>query len=166
MDKARDFGSGDCRFESCHGRLEWSPLIRLFENPKSKTTLIATAFNCYIAATGIHGRAHFRLRSHGCGCILITFIVQSVDIWWVMGCLNVKFCPPDDEPVMMSRGTQVYDGEVICLRSHCHLQDMEVARLEHELDLAKAEVSRFNKKYWRLELNERLAGGNAASILV
>ena len=53
MDKAPDFGSGDCRFESCHGRLEWSPLIRLFENPKSKTTLIATAFNCYIAATSI-----------------------------------------------------------------------------------------------------------------
>ena len=25
-------------------------MIRLFENPKSKTTLIATAFNCYIAA--------------------------------------------------------------------------------------------------------------------
>ena len=53
--------------------------VRLFENPKSKTTL-----NIYIAATsiirGIHGRAHFRLRSHGCGCILITFIVQSVDI--------------------------------------------------------------------------------------
>ena len=24
--------------------------VRLFENPKSKTTLIATAFNCYIAA--------------------------------------------------------------------------------------------------------------------
>ena len=58
--------------------------VRLFENPKSKTTLIATAFNYYIPATsiirGIHGRAHFRLRSHGCGCILITFIVQSVDI--------------------------------------------------------------------------------------
>ena len=86
-----------------------------------------------------------------------------------MGCLNVKFCPPDDEPVMMSRGTQVYDGEVICLRSHCHLQDMEVARLEHELDLAKAEVSRFKEKYWRLELDKRLAAkgrGNAASILV
>ena len=49
--------------------------VRLFENPKSKTTLIATAFNCYIAATGIHGRALFRLRSHGFGCILITFIV-------------------------------------------------------------------------------------------
>ena len=51
-----------------------------YVDPKSKTTLIATAFNCYIAATGIHGRAHFRLRSHGFGCILITFIVQSVDI--------------------------------------------------------------------------------------
>ena len=46
---------------------------------------------------------------------------------------------------------------------------MEVARLEHELDLAKAEVSRFHKKYWRLELDERLAAkgrGNASSILV
>ena len=26
MDKAPDFGSGDCRFESCHGRLFFSCL--------------------------------------------------------------------------------------------------------------------------------------------
>ena len=75
-----------------------------------------------------------------------------------MGCLNVKFCPPDDdEPRVTSRGTQVYDGELIYLRSHCHLQDMEVARLDAELAMAQAEISRFQQKYWRLELDERLA---------
>ena len=75
-----------------------------------------------------------------------------------MGCLNVKFCPPeDDEPGVMSRGTQVYDGELIYLRSHCHLQDMEVARLDAEMVMTKAEISRLKQKYWRLELDEQLA---------
>ena len=75
-----------------------------------------------------------------------------------MGCLNVKFCPPEvDEPRETSRGTQVYDGELLYLRSHCRLQDLEVARLDSELVESRAEICRLKGKYWRLELDEQLA---------
>ena len=85
-----------------------------------------------------------------------------------MGCLNVKFCPPKvDEPGEMSRGTQVYDGELLYLRSHCRLQDLEVARLDSELVMAKAEICRLKGKYWRLELDEQLAApGRLTPLLV
>ena len=37
MDKAPDFGSGDCRFESCHGRLIFLFIFQLFQLCRTKS---------------------------------------------------------------------------------------------------------------------------------
>ena len=59
------------------------------------------------------------------------------------------------------------DGELLYLRSHCRLQDLEVARLDSELVMAKAEICRLKGKYWRLELDEQLAApGRLTPLLV
>ena len=87
-----------------------------------------------------------------------------------MGCLNVKFCPPeDDEPVVMSRGTQVYDGELLYLNTLSRQQGAEIFRLERALCASRAEVAYFRQKYFQQEFHEQLEmkrRANTASTLV
>ena len=72
-----------------------------------------------------------------------------------MGCISTKTCEvPEAEPVMVSRSTQVIDEERSMWKTRAVLMSSQVIRLENELAVARAEVSAYKTKYWRLRRNE------------
>ena len=74
MDKAPDFGSGDCRFESCHGRLRF-PLVQISDISVSSYPLL-------------HNRGHLENIAEvfiGADDILKHILILTVDALYFTG---------------------------------------------------------------------------------
>ena len=73
MDKAPDFGSGDCRFESCHGRkiIFWKQLLRIF----------------WLWTLTVHNSTTPRNSS-----VLLHGDIWIMVAWWVISSQSQSFC--------------------------------------------------------------------------
>ena len=81
-----------------------------------------------------------------------------------MGCISSKMCQElDDEPVMVTKSTQAVDEECAVWKTRAVLMSSLVVRLEDELASARAEVSAYKTKYWRLRRNELVFALSRAS---